>query len=84
MNGLEKAINVVGGKRRLAIALGIKPPSLSRWIHKYQGRVPSNRVIDIYLLTGITPHELRPDLHPTPSSGIPAEITKTQFERPEQ
>jgi len=84
MNGLEKAISAVGGKRRLAIALGIKPPSLSRWIHKYQGRVPSNRVIDIYLLTGITPHELRPDLHPTPSSGIPAEVNKPDSKGAEQ
>ncbi|ECP4670630.1 helix-turn-helix domain-containing protein [Salmonella enterica subsp. enterica serovar Newport] len=71
MTGLDKAIEIAGGKRRLAIALGIKPPSLSRWIHKYQGRVPPVRLIQLYKLTGVTPHELRPDLHPTPTSGIP-------------
>lgn len=79
MTGLDKAIAAVGGKRRLAEALEIKPSSLSRWIHRYQGRVPSGRLIQIYRLTGVTPHELRPDLHPTPASGIPADCNpKTQ------
>ena len=73
MLGLDKAIKAAGGKRRLATALNIKPSSLSRWIHRYNGRVPAERVIQIYQLTGVTPHELRPDLHPTPTSGIPAE-----------
>ncbi|MCW4985680.1 MULTISPECIES: transcriptional regulator [Enterobacter] len=71
MLGLDKAIKAAGGKRRLADALEIKPSSLSRWIHRYGGRVPSGRLIQIYRLTGVTPHELRPDLHPTPTSGIP-------------
>lgn len=71
MTGLDKAIKAAGGKRCLADALDIKPSSLSRWIHRYQGRVPSGRIIQVYQLTGVTPHELRPDLHPTPTSGIP-------------
>jgi DNA-binding transcriptional regulator YdaS (Cro superfamily) len=71
MSGLDKAISAAGGKRRLADALDIKPSSLSRWIHRYHGRVPVGRLIQIYELTGVTPHELRPDLHPTPTSGIP-------------
>lgn len=71
MTGLDRAILAAGGKRRLAVALNIKPSSLSRWIHRYQGRVPPARLIQIYQLTGVTPHELRPDLHPTPTSGIP-------------
>jgi hypothetical protein len=36
-------------------------------------RVPADRVIPLCQLMGweVTPHELRPDLHPTPISGIP-------------
>lgn len=64
MSGLDKAISIVGSKSRLALALEIKPSSLSRWVHKYQGRVPAERVLQVYQLTGVTPHELRPDLHP--------------------
>ncbi|ELY5938866.1 helix-turn-helix domain-containing protein [Cronobacter malonaticus] len=81
MTGLDKAISAAGGKCRLAEALEIKPSSLSRWIHRYQGRVPAGRLIQIYQLTGVTPHELRPDLHPTPTSGIPEQdITKEKTE----
>ena len=77
MSGLDKAITAAGGKRRLALALNIKSSSLSRWIHKYQGQVPPKRVIQVYEATGITPHELRPDLHPNPTSGLPENDTAT-------
>ncbi|HED5888906.1 TPA: helix-turn-helix domain-containing protein [Salmonella enterica] len=70
MTGLDKAIEVAGGKSRLAQALNIKPSSLSRWIHMYEGRVPAERVQQIFQLTGISPHELRPDLHPNPTDGL--------------
>ncbi|HHZ4136737.1 TPA: transcriptional regulator, partial [Escherichia coli] len=26
----------------------------------------------IYIATGVTPHELRPDLYPNPTDGLPA------------
>lgn len=70
MTGLDKAINAAGGKSRLALAIGIKPSSLSRWVGRYQGRVPAERVQQIFQLTGVTPHELRPDLHPNPTDGL--------------
>lgn len=71
MTGLDKAIKVMGNQRQLALAMNVKPSSLNKWVHQYKGRVPSGRLIQIYQLTGVTPHELRPDLHPTPTSGIP-------------
>lgn len=80
MTGLDKAIKFMGNQRRLALALNMKPSSLSKWVHQYQGRVPPERLIQIYQLTGVTPHELRPDLHPTPTSGIPDNTPKTQKE----
>jgi len=80
MSGLDKAITAAGGKRKLAEALNIKPSSLSRWIHRYQGRVPSARIIQIFKITGVTPHELRPDLHPNPTSGIPDITASTHKE----
>ncbi|HBE9077917.1 transcriptional regulator [Serratia fonticola] len=45
---------------------------ISRWVNGQQ-QVPSGRIIPLCTLLGweITPHELRPDLHPTPASGIP-------------
>ncbi|MGX7886459.1 YdaS family helix-turn-helix protein [Enterobacter hormaechei] len=71
MNGLTKAIKSAGTATNLATMLGIKPMSISRWKNRYQGVVPADRVLQIYAVTGITPHELRPDLYPNPTDGLP-------------
>ncbi|MGK3600316.1 transcriptional regulator [Escherichia coli] len=71
MNGLTKAIKSAGTATNLATMLGIKPMSVSRWKNRYQGVVPADRVLQIYAATGATPHELRPDLYPNPSDGLP-------------
>lgn len=71
MNGLTKAIKSAGTATHLATMLGIKPMSVSRWKNRYQGMVPADRVLQIYAATGVTPHELRPDLYPNPSDGLP-------------
>ncbi|EIW3897901.1 TPA: helix-turn-helix domain-containing protein [Klebsiella pneumoniae] len=71
MNGLEKAIKKVGTASNLATLLGIKPMSVSRWKNRYKGVVPHDRVLPIFNITGVTPHELRPDLYPNPTDGLP-------------
>ncbi|HDR2587310.1 TPA: helix-turn-helix domain-containing protein [Enterobacter ludwigii] len=72
MTPLEKAISSVGTAVTLARILGIKHSmTISQW--KKRGRVPDTWLIPIYRATGVTPHELRPDIHPTPTSGLPAQ-----------
>lgn len=71
MNGLNAAIRAAGNQRRLAKMIGTWPQTVNRWIKRYRGEVPAEYVGPIYKATGVTPHELRPDLHPTPTSGIP-------------
>ena len=71
MKGLNKAIGIAGNASKLAQMLGIKPMSVSRWKTRYNGNVPPNRVRAIYEKTGVTPHELRPDLYPNPTDGLP-------------
>lgn len=71
MKGLRKAIKAVGTATNLATMLGIKPMSVSRWKNRYQGVVPADRVLQIYTATGVPPHELRPDLYPNPTDGLP-------------
>ncbi|EIZ8586807.1 helix-turn-helix domain-containing protein [Salmonella enterica subsp. enterica] len=77
MTGLSKAIRLAGGQSRLAALMGISRSSVNRWLHKFDGRVPPERLIQIFQLTGVTPHELRPDLYPNPSDGLanPAETS---------
>jgi TorA maturation chaperone TorD len=63
--GLEVAINAVGGVGALARALGISQPSVSNW-----QRIPPERVIAVEQITGVGRHLLRPDLYPQIHPGI--------------
>lgn len=61
-----KACDAAGGQSALARALGLKSQgSISRWVAT--GRVPSERVLAVEALTGVSRHELRPDLYPPPA-----------------
>jgi TorA maturation chaperone TorD len=62
--GLEVAINAVGGVGALARALGISQPSVSNW-----QRIPPERVIAVEQITGVGRHLLRPDLYPLTHPG---------------
>lgn len=59
---LDMAIKAIGSQESLAAALGIKSPSISEW--RSRGFVPPKRVLDIERLTGISRHDLRPDIYP--------------------
>jgi hypothetical protein len=63
----QRAIAEAGGVLRLSRALGIKQPSVSKW-----KRIPAGHVLTIEGLTGISRHDLRPDIFgpaPVPPSG---------------
>ncbi|EIY1349419.1 helix-turn-helix domain-containing protein [Enterobacter hormaechei] len=71
MNGLDKAIAAAGSATKLAELLSTSDMSISHWRNRNQGKVPQIRVLPIYKATGVTPHELRPDLYPNPTDGLP-------------
>jgi TorA maturation chaperone TorD len=55
--GLQLAINAVGGIAALARRLGISQPSVSNW-----NRIPADRISSVETATGISRELLRPDL----------------------
>lgn len=59
---LERAIQAAGTGKALAELLGVTPMAVSYW--KARG-VPARQAIPIEKATGISRHELRPDLYPT-------------------
>ncbi|EPS6961200.1 transcriptional regulator [Klebsiella aerogenes] len=71
MTALEKAIKSAGSAIKLASALGLTSMSISHWKHRDKGVVPPEYVLQIFRNTGVTPHELRPDLYPNPTDGLP-------------
>lgn len=56
---LIKAIEAAGGATALGLALRISQEAVSQW-----RRVPAARVLDVERVTGISRHELRPDIYP--------------------
>lgn len=62
--GLNQAIQAVGGVTELARKLGLSQPSISNW-----NRVPAERVMSVEALTGISRAVLRPDLYSEAPSG---------------
>lgn len=60
MTPLDRAVAVAGSQRALALALGIKSPSISGWYARK--RIPVERCSAIEVATGVPRHELRPDV----------------------
>ncbi|HGM7346205.1 TPA: transcriptional regulator [Stenotrophomonas maltophilia] len=60
MTALDKAVSTAGSQLALASLLGIKAPSVSGWYERR--RVPAERCIAIEKATGVSRHDLRPDV----------------------
>jgi DNA-binding transcriptional regulator YdaS (Cro superfamily) len=57
--GIRKAIAAIGGSRReLARRLKVSENAIRKW-----QRVPDHWLLEIERVTGVPPHELRPDLY---------------------
>ena len=54
---LKRAIDAAGGLQSLSKALGLTPQAVSQW-HE----IPPRRVLALEKLSGISRHELRPDI----------------------
>lgn len=56
------AAKAAGGQSKLARLLNIKPQAVQHWCST--GKIPAERVLAVEVATGISRHELRPDLYP--------------------
>lgn len=57
---IEKAIDHLGGPARAAEALGESAATIGMW--KLRNRCPADKVLTVEAATGISRHELRPDI----------------------
>lgn len=62
IDGLKDAIEKAGGQTALATSIGKTQGHISKWLER--GRVPPEMVLPIERVTGVSRHELRPDLYP--------------------
>jgi DNA-binding transcriptional regulator YdaS (Cro superfamily) len=67
---LKHRICTLKSQTEIAVALGTKPQTVSLWL---RGQVPANRVIPLcrVLEWSITPHQMRRDIYPNPTDGLP-------------
>ena len=66
MTALDRAVQAAGSQLALAQALGIRSPSISGWYSR--GKVPADRCAAIETATGVSRHDLRPDVFGPPPS----------------
>lgn len=64
---LARAIKVAGSAVALAKELGCTPQAIYQW-----ERVPAERALDVERLTGISRHDLRPDIFGPAPADLPA------------
>jgi len=76
MSALDRAVQSAGSQQALAQLLGIKPPSVSGWYDRC--RVPAERCIAIELATGVSRHQLRPDVFGPDPAGSQTEVVAQQ------
>lgn len=61
-SAIERAIQAVGGQKKLAEKLDVSKQAITKWRKK----IPAERVLKIEAATNgvVSRHELRPDLYP--------------------
>jgi len=72
---MEPAISLFGGVNATANAIGVAQPVVSHW--RKRG-IPADRVLSVASATGwkVTPHQMRPDIYPNPTDGLPPEMAQ--------
>lgn len=62
---LQRAVTLAGSQTELARRIGVQQAHVWNWLNRSKGKVPGEHVIPIEKATGVSRHELRPDLYPT-------------------
>jgi DNA-binding transcriptional regulator YdaS (Cro superfamily) len=61
-NAPTRASIAAGGQSALARTLKMTPQAVQRWCSS--GKIPAERVLAVESASGVSRHELRPDLYP--------------------
>lgn len=64
LEALKRACEVAGGQKSLADRIGTSQSQVWYWLARSKKGVPAEFVLPIERETGVSRHELRPDLYP--------------------
>lgn len=65
---LARAIEAAGGQVNLAKAIGTTQSNIWTWLNKSKRGTPGEWVMQIEAATGVSRHDLRPDIFPAPAA----------------
>lgn len=60
---LIAAVEAVGSQAEFARGLDVAQPTVWRWVHQTK-QIPAEHVLTAERLTGVSRHDLRPDIYP--------------------
>ncbi|MCW2407871.1 MULTISPECIES: transcriptional regulator [unclassified Sphingobium] len=69
---LMKAIEMLGGQSAMARLCELKQPSVWKWTRSSK-RIPAEYVLRVEAATGVSRHDLRPDIYPRDHSASPTD-----------
>jgi DNA-binding transcriptional regulator YdaS (Cro superfamily) len=59
---LQRAVAHYGSMYKMAKALGVTQPAVTYWVKN--NKLPAERVLEVEAATGVSRHDLRPDIYP--------------------
>jgi len=63
-DALKRACTAAGGQKRLADLIGTTQSQVWYWLERSKKGLPGEFVLPVERVTGVSRHELRPDLYP--------------------
>ncbi len=67
---LQRAVSIIGSQPKTAALLGVSQTAVSKWV-RLGKPLPANHVLAIEAATGISRHDLRPDIYPRDEQSPP-------------
>lgn len=68
---LIKAIGILGSQAALARTCDVSTTAVWKWVQSTK-RIPAEYVLRVEAATGVSRHDLRPDIYPVDSHAIPS------------
>lgn len=78
-SALDRAIEIAGSQSALARTLRISQNAVSRWARRLTA-LPPEHVLAIEAATGVSKHDLRPDIYPRDPAPAPVSAPDGRFE----
>ncbi|MBR1219108.1 helix-turn-helix domain-containing protein [Bradyrhizobium sp. U87765 SZCCT0131] len=69
---LQRACDAVGGQKALAARLGTSQSKVWYWLARSRRGVPGEFVLAVEAASGVSRHDLRPDIYPQPTAMEPS------------